>query len=121
MPCRRCGLLLLLLNTSFTYKYYCYQSYPSTYRSPIGKPYVFKKVIIIAKDSRYPAEWVVVLLMFFLFAILILKLIIVPYCSRAMNSNGFALLALRMKPRLQAAILNRHVFRTRLQNAAMDV
>ena len=111
----------LLLNSSYTYKYCCWQGYPPNYRFLIEKPHVLKKVIIIANESRYPPECVVVLLMFFLCAVVILKLIIVPYCSRAMNSNGFALLALRMKPRLQAAILNRHGFRTRLQNVAMGV
>ena len=86
-----------------------------------GKPYVFKTVLVIANESWYPPECVVVLSLFFLCAVVILKLIIAPCCSRAMNSNGFALPALRIRPRLQAAILNRHGFRTRLQNVAMGV
>ena len=43
------------------------------------------------------------------------KLIIVPCSSCAMDSNGFVLLALPIKHNLQAALLNRHGFRTRIQ------
>ena len=61
------------------------------------------------------------LLLCFFCAAVILKLIILQCCSRALNSNGFALPALRIKHSLQAAIRNRHGFRTRLQNVAMGV
>ena len=49
-------VLQLLLNTLYTYKYCCWQGYPSTYCFSYVKPYVFKKVIIIVNENGDPPE-----------------------------------------------------------------
>ena len=80
-------VVCLLLNILYTYKYCCWQGYPSTYCFSYVKPYVFKKVIIIANENGYPPERAFVLLWFFLGNTNNSKNAFMLCCSRAMNSN----------------------------------